>query len=49
MTNEELKQKQAADLSTNTWLREICLQLIALNESHAPIAVEKHQKPKAKL
>lgn len=45
MTNDELKQKQAADLSTNTWLREICLQLIALNEAHAPAD---KPKPKAK-
>jgi hypothetical protein len=40
MTNEELKQKQVIDLSTNSWLREICMQLIALNEN-----LEKQDKP----
>jgi hypothetical protein len=32
MTSEELKQKQAADLSTNSWMREMCIQLALLNE-----------------
>jgi hypothetical protein len=31
MTLEELKQKQATDLSTNSWLREIAIQLATLN------------------
>jgi hypothetical protein len=35
MTLEELKAKQAPDLSTNAWLREICLQLAMLNEKRA--------------
>jgi hypothetical protein len=32
MTSEETKQKPAADLSTNGWLREMCIQLALLNE-----------------
>jgi hypothetical protein len=32
MTTEEIKQKPAADLSTNGWLREIAIQLAQLNE-----------------
>ena len=32
MKSEEIKQKSAADLSTNAWLKEICLQLALLNE-----------------
>lgn len=36
MTSEEIKQKQAFDLSTNGWLREVCLQLALLNEKECP-------------
>jgi hypothetical protein len=32
MTSEEIKQKPAADLSMNAWLKEISLQLALLNE-----------------
>ena len=32
MTREEIKQKQAVDMSANAWMREICLQLALLNE-----------------
>src|SRR5579871_677388 len=32
MTLEEIKQKPAADLSMNAWLREVCIQLATLNE-----------------
>jgi hypothetical protein len=32
MTSEEIMQKQAIDLSTNGWLREICLQMALSNE-----------------
>jgi hypothetical protein len=32
MTSEEIKHKAAFDLSTNGWLKEICLQLALLNE-----------------
>ena len=32
MTIDEIKQKQAMDLSTNGWLREIAIQLALLNE-----------------
>jgi hypothetical protein len=35
MTSEEIKQKPATDLSTNGWLREICLELALLNEKSA--------------
>jgi hypothetical protein len=35
MTSEEIKQKQAVDLSTNGWLREVCIQLALLNEKTA--------------
>jgi hypothetical protein len=35
MTSEEIKQKQAVDLSTNGWLREVCIQLALLNEKGA--------------
>lgn len=31
MTVEEIKESLAIDLSANTWLREICLQLAVLN------------------
>jgi hypothetical protein len=36
MTLEEIKQKPAADFSTNSWLREIALQLALLNEKKRP-------------
>jgi hypothetical protein len=36
MTSEEIKQKPATDLSTNGWLREICIQLATLNEKKGP-------------
>jgi hypothetical protein len=32
MNSDEIKQKQAVDLSANGWLREIALQLALLNE-----------------
>lgn len=32
MTLDEIKAKPATDLSTNAWLREVCLQLALLNE-----------------
>jgi hypothetical protein len=32
MTSEEIKQKAAVDLSTNGWLREICIQVATLND-----------------
>lgn len=32
MNSEEIKQKHPADMSTNAWLREMCLQLAILNE-----------------
>jgi hypothetical protein len=35
MTSEEIKQKPATDLSTNGWMREICIQLAMLNEKKA--------------
>jgi len=35
MTSEEIKQKQATDLSANGWLRELCLQVALLNEKSA--------------
>lgn len=30
MTSEEIKKTAAVDLSTNAWLREMCLQLAEL-------------------
>jgi hypothetical protein len=36
MTSQEIKQKPASDLSANSWLREICLQLALLNEKRTP-------------
>ena len=38
MTSEEIQEKQAIDLSTNSWLREMCLQLALLNEKQAKVA-----------
>lgn len=35
MKYEEIKAKEAPDWSTNSWLREICLQLALLNEKNA--------------
>jgi hypothetical protein len=32
MTSEEIKNKPVVDMSTNGWLKEICLQLALLNE-----------------
>jgi hypothetical protein len=32
MTSEEIKKTPAVDLSTNGWLRELCLQVALLNE-----------------
>ena len=34
MTKDEIEKKQAMDLSTNAWLREIAIQLALLNEHH---------------
>jgi hypothetical protein len=36
MTLEDLKKTPAADLSANSWLREVCLQLAQLNEKKPP-------------
>jgi hypothetical protein len=36
MNSEEIKQKAPTDLSTNSWLREIALQLALLNEKRTP-------------
>jgi hypothetical protein len=36
MNLKEIEEKQAADLSTNAWLREVCLQLAKLNEKRGP-------------
>lgn len=44
MTSDEIKQKPAADLSTNSWLKELCLQVALLNESSP--AVINMQAPK---
>jgi hypothetical protein len=35
MTSEEIKKTPPSDVSTNTWLREICIQLALLNEKKA--------------
>ena len=32
MTVDEIKKLTAADLSANSWMREICIQLALLNE-----------------
>jgi hypothetical protein len=40
MTSEEIKQKPATDLSTNGWLREICIQLAMMNENDTGLPVD---------
>lgn len=35
MTLKEIEAKQAADLSNNAWLREMCIQLAMLNEKRS--------------
>jgi hypothetical protein len=39
MTSQEIKQQRPSDISTNSWLREVCLQLALLNEKSAPLEV----------
>lgn len=36
MTSEEIKEKRAVSLSTDSWLREIAYQLALLNEKRKP-------------
>lgn len=36
MTSEQIKYIQAADMSTNAWLREIAYQLALSNEKKGP-------------
>lgn len=36
MTSDEIKQKAPHDLSPNSWLREIALQLALANEPKKP-------------
>jgi len=43
MTSEEIKQKPATDLSTNGWLRELCLQVALLNEKSEQPEVVTHE------
>jgi hypothetical protein len=40
MTSEDIKNKPATDLSTNGWLREICLQLALMNEKDTGLPIE---------
>jgi hypothetical protein len=40
MTSEDIKQKPATDLSTNGWLREICLQLALMNANDTGLPVD---------
>jgi hypothetical protein len=35
MTLDEIKAAHPSDFSTNTWLREVCIQLALLNERQA--------------
>ncbi len=34
MTSYQIKDLKAADISTNTWLKEIALQLALMNEAY---------------
>jgi hypothetical protein len=36
MTSEEIRNKNAVDLSERSWMKEICLQLALLNEKANP-------------
>jgi hypothetical protein len=36
MTQKEIEQTKPSDLSTNSWLREVCIQLALLNEKKSP-------------
>jgi hypothetical protein len=36
MTSEEIKNTKPGDMSTNSWLREIALQLAQINEKKGP-------------
>jgi len=36
MTFKEIEQTKPSDLSTNSWLRELCLQLAVFNEKKKP-------------
>lgn len=38
MTSDEIKANSAIDMSTNSWLREICYQLALMNEGRFPVA-----------
>ena len=46
MTSDEIKAKQAIDLSANAWMREICIQLALLNEKQ-PLSVRELAKQRA--
>ena len=35
MTRDEIEDKNPSDLSTNAWMKEICLQIALLNEKRA--------------
>jgi len=44
MTSEQIREARAAEISTNTWLKEIALQLALLNEKQAipePVVVSR--------
>jgi hypothetical protein len=48
MTSTEIQQKPAADLSTNSWLREIALQLALANEKPVKSQSEASETPVVK-
>lgn len=47
MTSDEISKKQASDLNTDSWLREIALQLALLNERQEPKQPEVRKPAKA--
>jgi hypothetical protein len=46
MTSEELKRMTGTDLSTNGWLRELCIQLALLNEKQTIMPTQPKPAPK---
>jgi len=45
MTREQIQAQVPAELSTNTWLKEITLQLAQINEHFAPPVVQEAPAP----
>jgi hypothetical protein len=36
MTSDEIREMKPSDISTNSWLRELCLQVAVMNERETP-------------